>query len=1317
MMVKLTKRVTIYSMRIILFSALILAALYVSIGRIVMNAVEHYKEEITDLLASSLRVEVSMGNIVGSWSYLDPGITVENLVIGSADEPAISLNRISFNISAIFSLIEGTIVPTDIDVDGARVTLEEQPDGSWVVRGMPASDREFNRQRILDSTNHLNEVTIRGLYLVLAGRESTVRVRSEENAPIQILKHAGIKTLSLPLVVDKRSPNGNFEGTVIRLSGEYEGDLRDMENVTANLYFNLPQVQMTDILPVTSFRDFELVSALANAEFWLDYDRGEFSLAGKVQAQSVELNREGDQFIFLDGIDTTFKLMGSTRDGGFQVLLQEMILDVAEQSISLADVNLVVEETNGSYVLGGNIPLLDLGKITDAIFTLNDQVNLIPERGLSALSIMNPGGSFENTTFFVDFSKESPDIKIASDIRGGSIEAYLGAPAISSIDGFVSLRPDRGYIDINNSAYRMHFASMFDKPWPLESARGRINYQSRDGAIQFSTGLIELTKGELTAYGKLQINLPANRDDQTWGLIIGVTQADLLDANRYLPNTLSSDFVDWLNKSVVKGLGSEIALLFHGSLFRGAPKVRKTFEIYLKVEDSILDYDESWPRIEDLEATVYFNNQGVFSDDASGNILNSQFSESIVTVPIALDGIIDNVRVEVKLEGPLSDGIFVLNETPLAETTNHMAEKWSGTGRMGVNATIEIPMGPRSGEEVFTDIRITLDDNDLTMPEFDLTLYSIDGDFGYINSSGLSSDAFSAVLFNEPIVGSIHSEIDESSGEITAKASGLVDVRDLHRWSDQVLLTATKGKLAYEAAIHVPYGATNERSYVELNSDLKGVTIQMPAPMKKESADSEVRAYYRQTFLDSGFRIRLNLSSGIEAALQFKDGIVSGGQVHFGKGSLGAVSYDAIKMTGEIARVTYEEWDSFLEGLGQVSDVSLESEMAQALDEITIDVGLLELFSFELPETKIRITRGESSWKAELENKNLGGDVIVPDKEDVPFELKFSYLRFFEEDFDSSSEADPFMDIIPQEMPAINFSTDELTISGEDYGSWKYDFRPNENGATLENLTAEVKGISILAPSRAFWNYADGVHSSGYEGIVKTGDLGSALEQWGYASSIEGSDFDFTSNFSWPGSPVMVELEIVEGILQIRGGEGKFVQADSSTTALKLLGIFDFTKLARRFMLDFSDVIDEGYSFDNIEGKVGFNAGIVAVAESIVIESPGSKFKVGGTVNLLTSELDGDVIVTLPIGKSLPWYAAYSAIAAGPLVGAGVLLVQKVFENQIDQMSSAKYLITGTIEDPDIQFSAIFNDTVRELKVTEKPVSEEKESTGEEAGK
>jgi len=73
----------------------------------------------------------------------------------------------------------------------------------------------------------------------------------------------------------------------------------------------------------------------------------------------------------------------------------------------------------------------------------------------------------------------------------------------------------------------------------------------------------------------------------------------------------------------------------------------------------------------------------------------------------------------------------------------------------------------------------------------------------------------------------------------------------------------------------------------------------------------------------------------------------------------------------------------------------------------------------------------------------------------------------------------------------------------------------------------------------------------------------------------------------------------------------------------------------------------------------------------------------------------------LPVGRTLPWYAAYSAIATGPLAGAGVMIAQKVFESQIDQMSSAKYRITGSIDEPDIEFIAIFDDKVAEVSPAE----------------
>ena len=136
------------------------------------------------------------------------------------------------------------------------------------------------------------------------------------------------------------------------------------------------------------------------------------------------------------------------------------------------------------------------------------------------------------------------------------------------------------------------------------------------------------------------------------------------------------------------------------------------------------------------------------------------------------------------------------------------------------------------------------------------------------------------------------------------------------------------------------------------------------------------------------------------------------------------------------------------------------------------------------------------------------------------------------------------------------------------------------------------------------------------------------------------------------------------------------MQAESGG-ALKILGIFDFASLARRFRFDFSDVIDEGLEFTKIQGKVALKEGNVVVLEPIVVDGSSGKFTVGGSMDFVTGELDNDMIVTLPVGRSLPWYAAYSAIATGPLTGASVMLARKFFKDQIDQISSACLLYTS----------------------------------------
>ena len=72
-----------------------------------------------------------------------------------------------------------------------------------------------------------------------------------------------------------------------------------------------------------------------------------------------------------------------------------------------------------------------------------------------------------------------------------------------------------------------------------------------------------------------------------------------------------------------------------------------------------------------------------------------------------------------------------------------------------------------------------------------------------------------------------------------------------------------------------------------------------------------------------------------------------------------------------------------------------------------------------------------------------------------------------------------------------------------------------------------------------------------------------------------------------------------------------------------------------------------------------------------------------------TFQIDGELVVTLPVANNLPWVAA---LAGGPAVAAGVFVVSKVFEKQVSRLSSAVYGVTGDIQSPEVEFRRLFDD-------------------------
>ena len=90
------------------------------------------------------------------------------------------------------------------------------------------------------------------------------------------------------------------------------------------------------------------------------------------------------------------------------------------------------------------------------------------------------------------------------------------------------------------------------------------------------------------------------------------------------------------------------------------------------------------------------------------------------------------------------------------------------------------------------------------------------------------------------------------------------------------------------------------------------------------------------------------------------------------------------------------------------------------------------------------------------------------------------------------------------------------------------------------------------------------------------------------------------------------------------------------------------------------------------------------------VDGGASSFQFSGVSEVVSRSLDGELVVTVPVASNLPWVAA---LAAGLPVAAGVFVLSKLFESQVNRLTSAVYSATGTWDDPEVEFDRIFDDT------------------------
>lgn len=211
-------------------------------------------------------------------------------------------------------------------------------------------------------------------------------------------------------------------------------------------------------------------------------------------------------------------------------------------------------------------------------------------------------------------------------------------------------------------------------------------------------------------------------------------------------------------------------------------------------------------------------------------------------------------------------------------------------------------------------------------------------------------------------------------------------------------------------------------------------------------------------------------------------------------------------------------------------------------------------------------------------------------------------------------------------------------------------------------------------------------------GSVKAAELHEVLPQWDYDANVESKALNIDVELEWPGSPLMFELYDTTGTLKGDLEEGRFLDVNAAGGALRITGLLNFAVVLQRLRLDFKDVFREGTSFNRILFDAQTDKGVLRFDEPLHIKTTGSEVLLAGTMDLNTDTLALDVVVTLPLTSSLPWWVGIAT--ASPVAVISALVGRKIFEGQLDRMASMKYRVTGSLDDPKIQFVGLFRDSL-----------------------
>lgn len=1250
---------------------ILLVATYLALGRQFFPAVERYDVELATLLSDQLGVQVSIGSLAGQWRQFNPILIAEDVRISDT----LSVERVLLEPSLMQSLVTLSPVFKRFELSGFKASLV-QTEAGWALSGMGAGTPAMTLEQLIALIRQQREVNFTDLAVniepsLLPGMTVTMEsglltgfgddnwMRAQANVIYDGL------TVPIELQLESTRLNNQYEVDVYARHGEFD--------VAPWLQKRLPNLQ----------------KATLAAEYWVSLTRDQWqSIQVRLQSPAIEFSGRVNE-LALNNLET--ELFAERTAEGMDLWMTHVRHDM---------------DRSGAETTRSQGEFAARASLRQSQWKL--QWDQLPFAPISAFLALNDASGYWRTAFpnadvsqgKLSYRIDKPDsLRLTAQVNDLSILPHAGIPGVSGVNGNLRAEGSVARLTFDNTDVGFSLPGIYQQPFLFEQISGTLDIRWAAGAgIQLegrhqavvAPTVSQLAQG-LTAQpvnGLWRVDVSRDTDREIgFRLSVDSQATNASWVKRLTPdNRIPGQVKPWVADNIRSGQFSDLAFSFVSG-FSGGQLMDSGLALSVNFDDAVIRFNDAWPDITGGSGRLTVSLTDLAVDASAGNMAGVSLQSGRLQLPFSRP----RLEIDLGLDAPADVALAMFQpDGPLDYLAGEVLEDWSMTGRTRANLSLTVPLND-DPLEVTLSARLmngTLDINDL-----DLSLSDLRGDIGYTANRGLYADRLDGDLFGSPHRASLRSELTGTETSVTLSVEGETPLAQWGQWlgdpwlSDQPYQVAAKARLDF----------LSDQTRIAIQSDLVNLPLALPLPLGK-TAQQNRPLILNLVFTDgAGLAVTGQYQRDVKWALDWSPQLqLEGGTVAMFTPLLHR-DQPGLYLDAFLAEADIDEWRKVLRALqfyysdAMTAAVGADTGAAPYIvREVNLVGDVWRGYGFDWIEPQVKVLSSDVGWLVTLDASELRGRVLLPFNGDPHF-ADFDFVnvnRSLADDPAKSAEpvTDPMLAMRPNQVSDTNIQIASLSVDGKDIGSWRGEVRRSDDTVTVRNLSGDMPDARLKG--ELTWRYLNNQHRSQFKGRVLTGNILNVLQQWDYAPVLESQTGQFDLDFAWPGTPAFFDYTRLRGSAELRLTNGSILELDEYE-GVKLVGLLNFTRVLRRLALDFSDLIREGISFDVIEGELLFDRGFARVGDRLLIDGPSTKFRFSGDVDLVRDVLDVDMVMTVPLSSTFPLVALLAGVT--PQAAAAIYVTERVFNNELERLSSVRMHVEGSLEAPELRFYRVFD--------------------------